>query len=244
MRFIAFAFFISVALLGCELDSRGTVGGEARSPSAEPAGKPSMSAGEKQAFYRWLVSEMHEQIFLQPAKSKADIESWASIFSQGASIEGVYHGLVLSKEYAELERGKANLRALRWFAAEMAWLDDPEAKETDPAAKARNESYAKQHISSSLFTLKRELGERLLGEVEKRKASSEKLASWYASIAARWAKMDVSFGMASRNRDDFSFHRDWAKENSLGLVQWELLNRAHRILNDRGGVAVAAPSGK
>lgn len=244
MRNNAFAFFIALSLLfGCEQRAPSAVESDAKSPSAEPSGT-GMSAQEKQSFYRWLVSEMHEQIFLQPPGNKADVDTWAGIFSQGASIEGVYHGLVLSTEYAALERGKANLPALRWYASEMAWLDFPEAKDSDANLKGQVEAYAKAHISSSLFTLKREMGERLLVEIEKRKNDRQSLSKWYANLATRWARADVSFGIPSRNRDDFSFHENWAKENSLGLLQWEVLNRAHRVLNHRGGVAVSTRVGK
>ncbi len=203
-----------------------------------------MSAQEKRGFYRWLVSEMHEQIFLRPAKNKADIEAWANIFSQGASIEGVYHGLVLSTDYAAMEKGKTSLQALRWFAAEMSNLENPLLKETDPIAKASVEKFAKEFLNSSLFTLKRELGARLLLEIEKRKNDREKLSDWYSSLAVRWSRADVSFGMPSRNRSDLDFHKTWAKENSLGLIQWEILNRAHRILNQKGGVAISNQPGK
>jgi hypothetical protein len=88
------------------------------------------------------------------------------------------------------------------------------------------------------------MGERILAELEKRKADRAKLADWYSTLVIRWLQTDVSFGMLSRNRDDVEFHRNWAKENSFGLIQWELLNRVHRILNQKGGVALVTPVGK
>lgn len=238
----ASAYFIfAAAITACEPQQKPAE--LIRSPSAEPASSI-MSPAEKRSFYRWLVNEMQEQIFLRPAKNKADTDAWINIFAQGASIEGVYHGLVLSSDYAAMERGKANVQALRWFAAEMSNLENPLLKESDPAAKASVEKFAKEHLSASLFTLKRELGEQLLAEIDKRKNDREKLSDWYSSLAVRWARTDVSFGMPSRNKSDLGFHKAWAKENSLGLIQWEVLNRAHRILNNKGGVAIVIPNGK
>lgn len=212
--------------------------------TAEPANVKMMSPGEKLAFHRWLVIEMQEQIFARPVKDTKAASGWANVLSQRASIEGVYHGLILSTEYVSLEKGKASdIKALRFFGNEMAMLDFPAATEDDPRVHAASARYVRDSMGWTIFTLKRELGERILREAEKRKTDSEKLAAWFAGIAARWAKHDINFGLPQRNNRDEVFHFNWAKENTLGMIQWELLNRAHRILNQLGGIAVN-PTGK
>jgi hypothetical protein len=49
--------------------------------------------------------------------------------------------------------------------------------------------------------------------------------------------------MAQRNKTDEIFHFNWAKENKLGMIQWELLNKVHRLMNAYGGIG-ASPAGK
>ncbi len=197
-----------------------------------------MSSREKFAFHRWLVVEMQEQIYARPLKDKSGAVGWANVLSQKGSIEGVYHGFILSSEYTALEQGKAaNIKALHFFGEEMALLDYPSALESDKRVQESSSRYLKEKMSNSIYTLKRELGERIVREADKRKNDPEKLAAWYSGIVARWAKLDISFGLPKRNEKDEVFHFNWAKENSLGMLEWELLNREHRILNQLGGIA-------
>lgn len=248
-RMPAFFCLCAVLFYSCDLlkpaSQRGLNQGKDanREVSAEPA-SDFKTMSEKLAFYRWLVTEMQEQVYSKPAKGQADVDGWANVLSQRGSVEGVYRGLVLSTEYAALEQGRADLKALRFFAQEMAAFDFPNSQESDPALKAAGEKYAKEYMGKPLFTLKRVLGDRVIQEAETRKGDKDRLAAWYSNFVGRWAKAGVSFGMAQRDRADEAFHFKWAKENNLGMIQWELLNRVHRVLNSYGGIArpAAAPS--
>jgi hypothetical protein len=205
--------------------------------AAEPS-KGLLTQGERFAFHRWLVAEMQDQIFAGKTRGSTSVNDWANVLSQRGSIEGVYRGLVLSSEYASLERGRAEMRALRFFSQEMAALDHPNSNDGAEPVRAAREAYAKEYMGSSLFTLKRILGDKIIQQSNIRKSDRDRLAGWYASFVGRWNKAGVSFGMPDRNRDDEAFHFRWARENSLGMIQWELLNRAHRIMNEYGGVPV------
>jgi hypothetical protein len=197
-----------------------------------------LSPAEKLGFHRWLVSEMIEQVLGRPAKNKSEVEGWANVLAQRGSVEGVYHGIVLSTEYTQLEKGQADVKALRFFAHEMAMLDSPASNEEDPKIKTGSEAYAKANMATPLFTMKRELGEKLIREADKRKDNKETLAAWYGALAARWARQNVDFGLPQRNKADEIFHFNWAKENNLGMIQWELLNKIHRLMNAYGGVKI------
>jgi hypothetical protein len=242
---------LAFALTGCDqLSKFGLEGPAAKKPtptvretSAEPAGKM-MTAGERFNFYRWLVKEMQEQILGRPATDNEQINNWAGVLAQQGSLEGVYHGFVLSTDYGALEKGRADLKALRFFASEMAALEFPLLPATDPKVVEASERYAKDHMADSLFTLKRLLGERILETSIKNKGDAERLANWYAPLAAKWSKMGVPLGAEQRLKTDEAFHFRWATDNNLGLVQWELLNRAHRIMNFLGGVPPINPAGK
>lgn len=248
--FFVFLNVIVIPSAGMAVDRAPPAASKPSSNNVEKSATSITSDGEKKAFFRWLVNEMQEQIYLRPMKSKANLEGWTNIFSQGASIEGVYHGMVLSSEYTAMENGHADLKAVRFFAQEMAELEVGALKEKsknsaewEPALKRSSERYVKEHAQDSIYTLKRVLGERLLSEIEKKKTEKTKLADWYASLTIRWIKLDIPFGMKQRNNSDEDFHRNWAKENSFGFLQWEVLNRAHRILNQLGGISVS-PAGK
>lgn len=216
---------------------------QANESSAETENVKLMSPREKLAFYKWLVNEMKVQIFAHPVTDTYDTGGWANVLAQSGSIEGVYHGFVLSTEYGNLEQAKkaADIKALRFYGLEMALMDFPYATSTDDKVQAAAAKYVQENMNTSIFTLKKDLGERILKEAVKRKGDEEKLAAWYAAIAARWANEGVAFGLPKRNEKSEVFHFNWAKENTLGLLEWELLNREHRILNDLGGIAPAEP---
>jgi hypothetical protein len=243
-----FVLFACGTLTGCDLLEMLKPGMHLGSGSSQPNPQgvpenPSMSPRERFAFHRWLVGEMQEQIFARPMKDKSESVGWANVLSQRGSIEGVYHGFVLSTEYMNLEQAKkpADTKSLRFFGNEMARLDFPSAADSDDRISKTAAKYLTDNMSTSIFTLKRELGERILREADKRKVDGEKLAAWYSGIAARWAKLDIPFGLAQRNDKDEVFHFNWAKENTLGMIEWELLNREHRIFNQFGGIAVPEP---
>jgi len=233
-------------LAGCDLlDLVRPAAFRPKGPAIESAESPAMrmkSQREKFVFYKWLVTEMQEQIFARPPRNAADAGGWANVLTQSGSIEGVYHGFVLSTDYLALEQSKkpADVKALRFYGLEMALLDYPYALESDEKVQAAAAKYVQSNMTTSIYALKRELGERILREAVKRKVDAEKLAAWYSGIVARWTKLDIPFGLPQRNEKSEAFHFEWAKENTLGMLEWELLNREHRILNQLGGIAPAA----
>ncbi len=250
VTFVTSAFFVCLVFTSCELFKGGKT---ASSPSSQSANDPQiersadpantmMTKGEVFAFHRWLVKEMQEQILVRPANNDQDINGWANVLSQRGSIEGVYHGFVLSAEYGSKETGKPALKAVRFFAQEMAAFDFPNAKEGDPELTKAAEKYAVENMSTPLFTMKRLLGDRILKESIARKGDKERLASWYSGFVGRWSKAGVLFGHKQRDTGTEAYHYRWALDNNLGMIQWELLNRMHRIMNDYGGVAAQIPS--
>lgn len=210
---------------------------------ANPSAEVAMSPADKAGFYRWLSKEMYEQVMGKPVTSASQIDGWANVLSQRGSIEGVYNGMVHSVEYASLEKGKADGKAVSFFTQEIAIVSNPILPDSHPSIKENVEKYSKLAAGASLYSLKRALGEKILAESIQRKNDKEQLAIWYSALATRWARMDIPFGLERRNNKDEIYHLQWAKESNLGLIQWELLNRAHRILNSLGGVKIN-PAGK
>lgn len=194
-----------------------------------------LTPNERKRINRLFLREMYEQVY---AKRLADLDfynSWMNVLEQGASIEGVYRGLTLSDSYRSLERGVVSKEALEFFSKEVAYLErlkNPKLRSEAELAK----EIAKSAEKMPLFTLKRIFGEKVLEAIELRKNDREAVAQLYADLVMRWFDSNVDFGFKQRNVQDRDFHRDWALRNSRGRVQWEILNRLHRMMNHRGRI--------
>jgi hypothetical protein len=109
-------------------------------------------------------------------------------------------------------------------------------KPVNPGAKVDlktlAEKYSSQFVGASIFTLKRILGDEALKVVELKRQYPEKFAHWYADWVSHMAELGVDFGVSQRNKADVAFHYKWALTAPLDRVNWEVLNRVHRALND------------
>ncbi len=105
--------------------------------------------------------------------------------------------------------------------------------QTGPATLEQlTDRYTKQFVGASIFTLKRIMGDEALRVMAVKKDYPEKLAQWYSKWVARMARRNVDFGLAQRNKPDESFHYNWAMAATEDRLKWEVLNRAHRVLNE------------
>lgn len=114
------------------------------------------------------------------------------------------------------------------FDAPMRAAPSPKA----PDPKALAELYARQFVGASIFTLKRVIGDEVFKVMATKREYREKLALWYARWVVRVAnERRVDYGLPLRNLADEKFHYKWALDASVDRIQWEILNRLHRILN-------------
>jgi hypothetical protein len=189
-----------------------------------------------------VLHEIYQVVLLHEPKSKSEFGSWLDVLNQGASFEGVYNGFTHSDEYGKLERSgaTANLEALKSFTEELsgieAQLEHPTAFDELKLKKPLDspESIAKYqaHFSgTNIFRLKRVLGEEALKLVWQKRKSPEALASWYSKWVVHMASRNIDFGLPLRNKPDEKFHSDWAMKTPIDRIEWEVLNRLHRMLN-------------
>ncbi|MCC7441947.1 MAG: hypothetical protein IT285_09950 [Bdellovibrionales bacterium] len=125
----------------------------------------------------------------------------------------------------------------------------PEAEEPPPAAKAKADDeevpagpkppleelaaeYSRAFVGASIFTLKRILGDEALKVMAVKQEYREKFALWYSNWVLAMAAHGVDFGIALRNKADSDLHYAWALKASQDRLQWEVLNRLHRLMND------------
>ncbi|MEK6578246.1 MAG: hypothetical protein AABZ55_03390, partial [Bdellovibrionota bacterium] len=162
---------------------------------------------------------------------------------------------VISSFSDELIRVESDLKLLTEFdlssALPLGYMDPSNPGATDPRIQGMHDfvkplvlnrkeqdllgqakKFQKLFSRSSLFTLKRVLGEEILKIVDEKKQDRLDLAIWYSKWAVRMAAKKVDFGLPLRNSADEKFHFDWAMKASVDQLQWETLNRIHRLLNE------------
>lgn len=187
-----------------------------------------------------IFKEMYEVTLITEVKDLKQIEPWVNTLNQGASLEGVYHGLTKSNEYLALEKKTppASVAAVKAFTEEM-----DELQQELPERFHSKESVPTQ---VSIYTYKRLLGEEALKvfEVKYQDKDKAKVAMWYARLATRLARRQIDFGLELRNKADLNFHQTWAldalERKSEEQLKWEILNRLHRILNEANKIQADA----
>ncbi len=108
----------------------------------------------------------------------------------------------------------------------------PSYTSVDQERAAVQKSIEETFLHANVFTMKRVIGSELFKVVAQKRADRNRLADWYAQWCVRVAKLGVDFGYAQRSSEDLAFHTEWAWGASTDRLQWEMLLRIHRLLNE------------
>ncbi len=193
-----------------------------------------------------ILEEMVVVVLQKEPQEWSSLSSFLEALDQGASYEEVYRGMIRSPEYQRLEQesGGASVEALKVFSALLSELEKQlpaptpmdtllqaaqVSKETSQSTEVKDLSSA--FVGVPLFTLKKIIGEEALKVIAAQSEYREKLALWYSKWAIQMAKRSVDFGFEVRNNQNEAFYYRWALAQSRDLLQWEILNRFHRLLN-------------
>ena len=187
-----------------------------------------------------LLQEVLRVVFIQDPKDRSQFGNLVDTLNQGASFEGLYNGFTHSTEYRKLEMAHAGAspEALKAFGEEFAWLETelPSPSEASGSPNvdvaSLSDKYSRQFVGTSIFTLKRVLGDEALKVMTVKKEYPEKMALWYSHWVVRLAGRGVDFGIPLRNQADERFHYNWALGATEDRIKWEVLNRIHRVLNE------------
>jgi hypothetical protein len=91
--------------------------------SKSPAAKPGLFAVTAQRAKQngEVLHEIYRVVYLQEPSNAREFASLVDSLNQGASLEGVYNGLIHSSDYRELEKAHpgANAKALQFFVEEL-----------------------------------------------------------------------------------------------------------------------------
>ena len=208
-----------------------------------------------------LLHEIYEVVFIREPKDKAFFGTYVDTLNQGASLEGIYNGFTHSSAYRQLEMVQtgAKPKALHVFAEELFMLESAlpaptvfDEKSAKPLPLAVSLSadplpvetaspatipfgvaqYSRIFASSSVYTMKRVLGDEALKVIAAKKSVPRDLSLWYGKWVVHMGDRKVDFGVPLRNSADESFHAKWLLSVSEDRVTWEVLNRIHRVLNE------------
>jgi hypothetical protein len=246
----------SLVLSGCENPLGGYFAQEPTpSPSIQPKVNEVSESVKKAKANAELFHEMFLVVMMREPKDRAEFGNWVDTLNQGASLEGVYNGLVHSADYRALEESspKSSEQTLKAFREEINFLEQELPKPT----------VLENFGLSSVFVLKRVIGEEALKVIAAKLANSDiktqstpspgpsisptgtskraNLAAWYAKWAVHMASRNVDFGIPLRNKPDEAFHLKWALAVTDDQILWEVLNRLHRVLNTANGPLLGAP---
>ena len=112
----------------------------------------------------------------------------------------------------------------------------------DPGVVDRLErKYLTDFADSSIFTMKRILGDEILRLVDEKRRNPKDLQAWYGQWVVRMAGKGVDFGVPLRNTADAAFHTKWAASADPDRLKWEVLNRIQRILNAKNAAKTPHP---
>ena len=90
-------------------------------------------------------------------------------------------------------------------------------------------------LETNLFTMKRVLGSEVFKVISAKKATRNVLATWFGLWSARMAERGIDFQYEQRNSTDADSYAEWAFGASTDRIQWEVLYRLHRVLNETEG---------
>ena len=114
---------------------------------------PKLTAGELARENSELLAEMYKVVFDEKeVDSKTDFGTLVSTLNQGASLEGIYRGLVMGSRYRALETKSqaANPTELKAFANEMADLQDSMKNPSEFVAEEARKAPTIQYPDGSL----------------------------------------------------------------------------------------------
>jgi len=108
----------------------------------------------------------------------------------------------------------------------------PSFTSRDEERKAVQQATEEIFLRANAFTLRRVIGSEVFKVFARKKGDRNVLADWYARFCSRVAARGVALGYPQREDEGIEFHREWAWNASTDRLQWEVLFRLHRILND------------
>jgi hypothetical protein len=98
--------------------------------------------------------------------------------------------------------------------------------------KAVQRAVEETFLRANAFTMKRVIGTEVFKVFSRKKTDRNVLADWYARFCVRIAERGIALDYPQREDEDPEFHREWAWNASTDRLQWEVLFRLHRVLND------------
>jgi len=179
-----------------------------------------ISKDKREKLNYFYVKELYESARNQPSTSN-DLAKWMNVVSQGGSLEGVYHALVLDNTYAGLENfdQPASAAAINYA---VEYLD-----------KYLNKAVTREKLEgSNFFTLKRVVTERTIEAMNALAKKRSDLNDWYAVLAHDMASTRPEMWTNKiRKSQSKVFHKKWANKAPYSFVSSEVIIKVHKTFN-------------
>ncbi len=169
-----------------------------------------------------MLHEMYTTVFRAEPPSREEFGSLVDSLNQGASLEGIYRGLVFGEAYRRLEEkevGHVPAPVRTVFERECSLLEMHLLKKLTPF----------EHVGG-FYRLKRLLADRALLVLEQMKTDPRRRALYFGDFASRMALL-VDAHLPERNKQDIVFHTAWADQADPDRIIWEMLLRLHLAMN-------------
>jgi hypothetical protein len=149
------------------------------------------------------------------------IQGWANVLSQGASIEGIIRGIILSTEYERLENQAPKARSkqierLIQLAELMKWSLPPD-------------EIRKKGITMSALTLARIATERCLRFYEETRFKKDFKAAeeLYLNLVKWGIREGLHLKLPERMNPNLEYHRSWYRNAREDFRIWESVYRIY-----------------
>ncbi|MCM0606669.1 MAG: hypothetical protein KA715_11310 [Xanthomonadaceae bacterium] len=173
-----------------------------------------------------ILQEMIRVVLQEEPESPEFFGGLVNTMNQGASVEGIFNGLTHNPHY----RGKEETGNLVSERGLDFFIDQMYIFQADALKNVKRSEMIGSLKTSTPFRLKRLLAAEAF-KFMRDFPDHDSRAYWYAGWAVEMCKYKIDFGLKQRNLPDLAFHKQWALRMPGDAIDWEVLNRLNRGLN-------------
>jgi hypothetical protein len=190
---------------------------EAKYYSEQIANYNQVDASKREHWNQIYLEELYK-VVLKRKINQQELNKFMTQLDQKSSREGLYHYLVLSKEYAELE----------------------DRKPLTPNSMILIQHFLKQFLSYEIelskevpfFQLKREIVDMCLTRFYRIWDKPQDLYHWYSEISRYLAsRPKIKWKYSLRKNKDYKVHFAWSQKVPPELIKSELILKVHSYLD-------------
>lgn len=181
----------------------------------------------EEKFFKTFVNEIYQATLIR-RPTDIELNEKLNILFQGGKKEGIYHSLVLSQNYLELENLKIEIKKNELEFIKNLFLKYFGKKITLESIKEMNP-----------YSLKRILSDKIIETCDAYELEGKRneLELWYAFFSSDLSvKFNNVWNSSIRKSFDLRVHKKWAEKMPVEYIKSELIIKLHSSLNMLIGV--------